>query len=286
MIKIEQLVKCYGDFRLDVSMEVPDGRVTGLIGKNGAGKSTVIKAILGLIRPDDGRVKVMGVESSDMCPVVRSRLGVALSDSGFYSGLSVSDIGKILKKSYRDFDEQWFLAACRDQGLPVNKVIKTFSTGMKAKLRVLTALSHDADLLILDEPTAGLDVEARNEILDILRDYLARNERRSMLITSHIATDLEGICDDIYLIHQGRIILHEDTDIILSDYGVIKGDEETYEKIDKRYLLTTRKEGPVYKCLTRERAFYTENYPGLIVENGGIDDLILMMTGDNYERIV
>ncbi len=286
MIKIEQLVKCYGDFRLDVSMEVPDGRVTGLIGKNGAGKSTVIKAILGLIRPDDGRVKVMGVESSDMSPVVRARLGVALSDSGFYSGLSVSDIGKILKKSYRDFDEQWFLAACRDQGLPVNKVIKTFSTGMKAKLRVLTALSHDADLLILDEPTAGLDVEARNEILDILRDYLARNERRSMLITSHIATDLEGIYDDIYLIHQGRIILHEDTDIILSDYGVIKGDEETYEKIDKRYLLTTRKEGPVYKCLTRERAFYTENYPGLIVENGGIDDLILMMTGDNYERIV
>ena len=227
MIKIEQLVKCYGDFRLDVSMEVPDGRVTGLIGKNGAGKSTVIKAILGLIRPDDGRVKVMGVESSDMSPVVRARLGVALSDSGFYSGLSVSDIGKILKKSYRDFDEQWFLAACRDQGLPVNKVIKTFSTGMKAKLRVLTALSHDADLLILDEPTAGLDVEARNEILDILRDYLARNERRSMLITSHIATDLEGICDDIYLIHQGRIILHEDTDIILSDYGVIKADEET-----------------------------------------------------------
>lgn len=150
MIKIEQLVKCYGDFRLDVSMEVPDGRVTGLIGKNGAGKSTVIKAILGLIRPDDGRVKVMGVESSDMSPVVRARLGVALSDSGFYSGLSVSDIGKILKKSYRDFDEQWFLAACRDQGLPVNKVIKTFSTGMKAKLRVLTALSHDADLLILD----------------------------------------------------------------------------------------------------------------------------------------
>ena len=279
MIKIEQLVKCYGDFRLDVSMELPNGRVTGLIGKNGAGKSTVIKAILGLIRPDDGRVKVMGVESSDMSSVVRARLGVALSDSGFYSGLSVSDIGKILKKTYRDFDEQWFLAACRDQGLPVNKVIKTFSTGMKAKLRVLTALSHDADLLILDEPTAGLDVEARNEILDILRDYLARNERRSMLITSHIATDLEGICDDIYLIHQGRIILHEDTDIILSDYGVIKADEETYEKLDRQYLITTRKEGAMYKCLTKEKAFYAENYPGLIVEKGGIDDLITMMTG-------
>lgn len=286
MIKIEQLTKCYGDFRLNVSMEVPEGRVTGLVGKNGAGKSTTIKAILGLIRPDGGSVKVLGVEASDMTAGDRARLGVALSDSGFNSGLSVSDIGKILKKSYRDFDEQRFLAACRDQGLPVNKVIKTFSTGMKAKLRVLTALSHDADLLILDEPTAGLDVEARNEILDILRDYLARNEKRSMLITSHIATDLEGICDDVYLIHQGRILLHEDTDVILSDYGVIKGDEETYEKLDKRYLLTTRKEGPVYKCLTRERAFYTENYPGLIVENGGIDDLILMMTGDNYERIV
>ena len=150
---------------------------------------------------------------------------------------------------------------------------------MKAKLRVLTALSHDADVLVLDEPTAGLDVEARTEILDILRDYLARNEKRSILITSHIATDLESICDDIYLIHQGRILLHEDTDVILSDYAVIKADEEAYEKLDRRYLLTARKEGAVYKCLTKEKAFYTENYPGLIVENGGIDDLILMMTG-------
>lgn len=279
MIKIEQLAKCYGDFRLEVSMEVQEGRVTGLVGKNGAGKSTTIKAILGLIRPDGGSVKVLGVEASEMTASDRARLGVALSDSGFNSGLSVSDVSRILKRSYRGFDEERFLAACRGQGLPENKIIKTFSTGMKAKLRVLTALSHDADLLILDEPTAGLDVEARTEILDILRDYLARNEKRSILITSHIATDLESICDDIYLIHQGRILLHEDTDVILSDYAVIKADEETYEKLDRRYLLTTRKEGLVYKCLTREKAFYKENYPGLIVENGGIDDLILMMTG-------
>ena len=279
MIKIEQLVKCYGDFRLEVSMEVQEGRVTGLVGKNGAGKSTTIKAILGLIRPDGGSVKVLGVEASDMTASDRARLGVALSDSGFNSGLSVSDVSRILKRYYGGFDEERFLAACWGQGLPENKIIKTFSTGMKAKLRVLTALSHDADLLILDEPTAGLDVEARTEILDILRDYLARNEKRSILITSHIATDLESICDDIYLIHQGRILLHEDTDVILSDYAVIKADEETYEKLDRRYLLTTRKEGPVYKCLTREKAFYKENYPGLIVENGGIDDLILMMTG-------
>lgn len=279
MIKIEQLAKCYGDFRLEVSMEVQEGRVTGLVGKNGAGKSTTIKAILGLIRPDGGSVKVLGVEASEMTASDRARLGVALSDSGFNSGLSVSDVSRILKRSYRGFDEERFLAACRGQGLPENKIIKTFSTGMKAKLRVLTALSHDADLLILDEPTAGLDVEARTEILDILRDYLARNEKRSILITSHIATDLESICDDIYLIHQGRILLHEDTDVILSDYAVIKADEETYEKLDRRYLLTTRKEGPVYKCLTREKSFYKENYPGLIVENGGIDDLILMMTG-------
>lgn len=279
MIKIEQLAKCYGDFRLEVSMEVQEGRVTGLVGKNGAGKSTTIKAILGLIRPDGGSVKVLGVEASEMTASDRARLGVALSDSGFNSGLSVSDVSRILKRSYRGFDEERFLAACRGQGLPENKIIKTFSTGMKAKLRVLTALSHDADLLILDEPTAGLDVEARTEILDILRDYLARNEKRSILITSHIATDLESICDDIYLIHQGRILLHEDTDVILSDYAVIKADEETYEKLDRRYLLSTRKEGAVYRCLTKEKAFYAENYPGLIVENGGIDDLILMMTG-------
>ena len=150
---------------------------------------------------------------------------------------------------------------------------------MRAKLRVLIAISHKAQLLIMDEPTAGLDVEARNDILDLLRQYLLDNEKRSILLTSHISSDLESLCDDIYLIHDGKIVLHEDTDTILSNYGILKVDSEAYEKLDKSYILSTKSEHFGYACFTNEKQFYVENYPNIVIENGNIDELILMMTG-------
>lgn len=279
MIKAKNLTKNYGDFSLNISMELPEGRITGLIGKNGAGKSTTIKSILGLVVPDGGSVEVLGKEAKDLTAKDRQNLGVTLADSGFSNYLTVKDVANILDKMYEKFDKKAFLNRCREQKLPETKQIRQFSTGMKAKLRVLVALSHDAKLLIMDEPTSGLDVEARNEILDILRDYLAENENRSILITSHIATDLEGLCDDIYLIHNGRILLHEETDVILSEYAVLKPSAQELEKLDKQYILKTAKDGFGMACLTNQKQFYAENYPGMVIENCGIDDLILMMTG-------
>lgn len=131
----------------------------------------------------------------------------------------------------------------------------------------------------MDEPTAGLDVEARNEILDLLREYIAQDEKRTILITSHISTDLESLCDDIYLIHDGKIILHEDTDVILEQYGILKVDEEQYRTLDKTAVIRAQKETYGYACFTNDRRFYQENYPQIVVEHGGIDELILMMTG-------
>ena len=279
MIKVDNLVKNYGDFRLDVSLEIPDGTVTGIVGKNGAGKSTLIKAILGLINPDKGHVTINGIESSNLTVTEKASIGVALSDSGFSSYLNVEDVICILRKMYPAFDETSFRNSCSAQGLAFDKRIKDFSTGMRAKLRVLAAISHKAELLIMDEPTAGLDVEARNDILDLLRQYLADNDRRSILITSHISSDLESLCDDIYLIHDGKIVLHEDTDTILSNYAILKTDEDTYARLDKSYILSVKKEPFAYVCFTNEKQFYAENYPDLVIENGNIDDLILMMTG-------
>ena len=279
MVKVDNLVKNYGDFRLDVSLEIPDGTVTGIVGKNGAGKSTTIKAILGLIKPDGGHVTINGTEASKLTGEEKRRIGVALSDSGFSSYLRIEDVICILRKMYPTFDEAFFRKNCKSQGLATGKQIKDFSTGMRAKLRVLAAISHKAELLIMDEPTAGLDVEARNDILDLLRQYLLENDRRSILLTSHISSDLEGLCDDIYLIHDGKIILHEDTDTILSNYAILKMDAETYEQLDKRYILSTKKDHFGYVCFTKEKQFYIENYPGIVIENGTIDDLILMMTG-------
>ena len=275
MIKVENLVKQYGDFKLDVSLEIPDGTVTGLIGKNGAGKSTTIKSILGLIRPDSGHVSINGKEVSALTNSDKYLIGAAMSDSGFSMYLNAEDIIHILKKMYPLFDEKFFRKKCSELRIPLDKQLKEFSTGMRAKIRVLIAISHKAEILIMDEPTAGLDVEARNETLDMLRQYLADNEKCSILITSHISTDLEGLCDDIYMISDGRVVLHEDTDVILGKYALLKMDEKTYNSLDKEYVLSTKKDSFGITCLTNERQFYSENYPELVIENGNIDDLIL-----------
>ena len=149
---------------------------------------------------------------------------------------------------------------------------------MKAKIKLLVAISHQAEFLLLDEPTAGLDVVARQQVLDMLREYM-EEEGRSVLISSHISSDLEGLCDDLYMIDQGKVIFHEETDILLSQYGVLKVTEEQYEKLDKQYIIKKKKESFGYLCLTNEKQFYMENYPELTIEKGNIDEMILIMIG-------
>lgn len=279
MITIEKLQKKYKGFELNVSMTIPEGCVTGLIGKNGAGKSTTIKAILGLIRPDGGSVEILGGKPGENL----NSIGVALSDSNFSMVLTLKDVVRIMRATYKDFDEEKFKNSCTEQGLPFDKPIKEFSTGMKAKLRVLSAISHNAKLLVMDEPTTGLDVLARNEILDMLRAYMEEDPSRSILISSHISSDLEGLCDDIYMINKGEIIMHEDIDTLLGSYGILKMSEKEFEELDKQYIVVNKKERLNVTCLTNEKQFYLENYPSIVVENGSIDDIIVLRLGGNEE---
>lgn len=277
MLRIEHLQKNYKSFSLDCTMEVKPGCVTGLIGQNGAGKSTTFKAALGLVRPDSGSIRILGRDIKDFTAKERQRLGVVLSDSGFSGYLTVADTVPVLGSLYEDFDKAFFLEQIRKAGLPDNKKIKEFSTGMKAKLKVITAVSHNARLLILDEPTAGLDVVARDELLELLREFMEKDEDRAILISSHISGDLETLCDDVYMIHEGKIILHEDTDVLLSDYAVLKMDERQYDTLDKQYILRCRKESFGYSCLTNQKQYYLENYPKLAIIKGTIDEVITMM---------
>lgn len=279
MLNIDHLQKHYKDFMLDVTMEVRPGCVTGLVGRNGAGKSTTFKSVLDLVCPDSGKIQIFGRDSRQLTEKDRQKMGVVLSDSGFSDYLTVKDVHSLLRRMYESYDEGYFLSQCERQGLPMNKKIKEFSTGMKAKLKLVVALSHQAKLLILDEPTLGLDVAMREELLDLLRTYMAADEERSILISSHIATDLESLCDDIYLIHDGSIVLHEDTDVLLSSYAVLKMDEGQYESIDKKYVIKSKKDAFGYSCLTNQKRFYLDNYPQLVIEQSGIDDLILFMIG-------
>ncbi len=277
MLKIEHLKKHYNNFSLDCSLEVKSGCITGLIGQNGSGKSTTFKAILGLISIDGGSVTVFGKDIQSFTAKDKENLGVVLSDSGFSGYLTVKDIIPILKNLYRNFNYMLFINRIRRFQLPLDKKIKDFSTGMKAKLKMLIAISHNAKLLILDEPTSGLDVIARDELLEMLREFMEEEEERSILISSHISSDLETLCDDIYMINDGKIIMHEDTDVLLSNYALLKTDQEQFKKLDKQFIICTKKESYGYSCLTNQKQYYIENNPKIAVEKGTIDNVIAMM---------
>lgn len=277
MLKIDHLRKNYTNFSLDCSLTVMPGCITGLIGQNGAGKSTTFKAVLGLISTDGGNVTLLGKDIRNFTAADRQNLGVVLSDSGFSGYLTISDILPVLGSLYEHFDKTFFMEQVQKAELPLRKQIREFSTGMRAKLKVLVAISHNARFLILDEPTAGLDVIARDELLDLLREYMEADLEHSILISSHISSDLESLCDDIYMIHEGHIVLHEETDVLLSDYALLKMSGEQYSALDKQYILRVKKETYGYSCLTNQKVFYAENYPDIAIEKGSIDEVISMM---------
>ncbi len=277
MLKIEHLKKHYNNFSLNCSLEVHKGCVTGLVGQNGAGKSTTFKAVLGLVSAGSRSITVFGKDLKDFTPEDREDLGVVLADSGFSGYLTVNDIIPVLKNMYRHFDYTFFTEQVKKFHLPLDKKIKEFSTGMKAKLKVIVAVSHNARLLILDEPTAGLDVIARDELLEMLRNFMETDEERSILISSHISSDLETLCDDIYMIDNGQVVLHEDTDVLLGSYALLKVSEEQFNKLDQQFIVCSKKESYGYSCLTNQKQYYIENYPKIAIEKGTVDEVITMM---------
>lgn len=281
-LEYNQVVKKYDGFQLDCTMTVEEGCVTGLIGRNGAGKSTAFKAALGLIRVDGGSITLDGKDVATLGAKEKEKIGVVLSDSGFSSYLAIKDVICIMKGMYKNFRKEEFVERCKRFGLPMDKQMKDFSTGMKAKLKVLTAMSYGAKLLILDEPTAGLDVVARDEILDMLRDYMESGEN-SILISSHISSDLEGLCDDVYMIDNGKIVLHEETNVLLDEFGVLKVTKAQYEALDKAYIMSKKQEAFGYALLTREKRFYQENYPEIAIEKAGIDQIITLLISGKRE---
>ena len=281
MLEIKGVKKSYGEFQLDCSLNVEKGRINGLVGENGAGKSTLFKTVLGLISYDAGEIKILGKTQEELSEKEKEKeeLGVVLAEAGFTGYLKGKDVEAVLARLYPKFEAEKFHQMCEEYQIPLNKFIKEYSTGMKAKLNLIIALTHQAEFLMLDEPTAGLDVGAREGMLDILRGYMEEKPERSILISSHISSDLEHLCDDIYVIHKGKIVLHEEMDTILEKYAVLKVSEEQYRAMDKRYLLKERKEFFGIACLTNEKQYYIENYPEIVVESGSLDQVILMLTG-------
>ena len=227
-ITLQGLTKHFPAFTLDsITLSVPAGSVMGMVGENGAGKSTTIKLILGLLTPDAGTIEVLGAPGLPD----REHIGVVFDECCFPDSLSARDIGRILGVSYRTWSHKAFADYLARFSLPHKKAIKDYSRGMKMKLAIACALSHDSRLLILDEPTSGLDPVMRDEILDIFYDFM-QDETHTILISSHITSDLEKICDYISFLHQGRLVLCGEKDDLLARFGVLHCDEETLTALD------------------------------------------------------
>lgn len=276
ILRLKNITKKYSNFELSCTMDLEEGRVTGLIGANGTGKTTTFKGILDLIHLDGGKVELFDTPHKQLSREQKEKIGVVLNERTFSGYLTLKQISSIMEKTYKKFKRNWFLEQCLYYQLPLNKKIKDYSTGMRAKMKLLLALSYDPQLLILDEPTEGLDIVARDELLNLLRTYM-EEENRSILISSHVSSDLENFCDDVYFIHDGTIIYHEEMPVLLDEYGIVKVKEEEYKKLDETFLLYKKREPFGYSCLTTNKQFYQENYPEIIVDRGSIDEMLLMI---------
>lgn len=275
VVEIKGLCKNYKEFSLDhVTFNIPKGSIVGLVGENGAGKSTSIKAILGLIHMDGGGISVFGRDISQLERQQKEMIGVVLDNCGFHDTLNCRDINKIMKRMYTQWDEAAFESYRQRFHLPETKKVKEYSKGMKQKLTIATALSHNAKLLIMDEATSGLDPIVRDEILDILLEFI-QDEEHSVLISSHIISDLEKVADYITFLHQGRVKFSENKDVLVYQYGVVKCTEEDYKAMDKKHVLAVRRNAYSFEVLIDNKEEFERKNRQLTVDNTTIEEIIL-----------
>ncbi len=236
-IEVKELTKIYPGFKLDkVSFTLPSGCILGLVGENGAGKSTTIKLILNMIEKDGGEVRILGRENTDNIKVTKEDVGVVLDEVGIPDVLNAKQVGKIMKNTFKNWSEKEYGENLKKLSVPVDKPFKDFSRGMKMKLGIAVALSHKAKLLILDEATSGLDPVVRDEVLDIFCEF-TRDENHSVLMSSHIVSDLEKLCDYIAFLHKGKLLLFEEKDVLLAEYGAVHCSESRLSELDKSAVI-------------------------------------------------
>ena len=277
-LEVCHLTKDYGSFKLDdVSFTVPGGTIMGLIGENGAGKSTTIKCILNLIHRDGGEISVFGLDAVRDERVVKSQVGVVLDESLFHDTLNPVQVGKTLSKLYPNWDGTCYGSYLRKFELPEKKTVKTFSRGMKMKLAIAAAFAAKPRLLILDEATSGLDPVVRDEILDEFLNFI-QDEEHSILISSHITSDLEKAADYVTYLHKGRVVLSGAKDELLDSYGKLVCSRTDLERVDRSLLAGSRVGQFGCEALVKDRHAFARHYPGLTVDPATLED-IMVFTG-------
>ena len=276
-ICIRGLCKHYEDFSLEnLNLTVPTGTIVGFVGENGAGKTTTLKAIFGAIRTDRGSIEVLGCTDPDRLD--KSQIGVVMEDSFFYETLTPRQVNSIMKSLQPGWDSAEFARLLHDYQLPEKKLIKDMSKGMRMKFRLATALAHKPKLLILDEATSGLDPVVRGEVLDYLRDYI-QDENHSVLMSSHITSDLEKVADSIAYLHKGRLLFQMERDELLEKYGVLRCSPEQLEVLDNRFKVATRETGFTCETLVNDAAAARRALPDAVIDRASIEDIMQFYTG-------
>lgn len=276
LITVDNIVKKYKNFTLDkVSFELESGHIYGFVGENGSGKSTTMKAISSLINLDEGHVLINGKESKDLEPEEREKLGFTLDEICLPDNLKIRLINNILKSAFENWDETLFFKYLTTFNIDVNKKIKELSKGMKAKFNIIISLCHGASILILDEPMNGLDPVARDEFCTLLNDYIEEEgENRTILISSHIISDLEKICTDFIFIHNGKIILNDSKKVIDSGFLKLTLNEDEFEAFDKFKIVRFKKMGRNYDVLIANSE-ENKNIPN--VEKASAEDILIFL---------
>lgn len=276
-IELNEVTKKYEGFTLDkVSFKVPTGSIMGFVGENGAGKSTTLKAVLGLISIDSGSVKLFGKNRKKEGGEQNEEIGVVLDECCFPEQLMAKDISVILKRIYGHWDDKKYFDYLKRFGLPTDKVIKEFSKGMKMKLSISAALAHNPKLLIMDEATSGLDPIVRDEMLDIFQEFI-EDETHSILMSSHITSDLEKIADYITFIHDGKIRFSENKDVLLEHYGIVRCGRTEYERLDQKHVKGVRKGDFGIEALVDNKEELLRRNGNLVVDKTSIDEIMLLL---------
>lgn len=271
---VKQLSKVYPNFELkNISFEIPKGKIMGLVGENGAGKSTTINAILDLIKPDDGEVRFWGQQLTNNHKL-KEDIGVVFDEVNFYETLTPQKVGNIAKNAYTKWDMELYRKYIERFNIPEDKEIKTLSKGTKMKLCIAVAMSHDPKLLILDEATSGLDPIVRNDVLEVFLEFV-RDTENSILISSHITTDLEKVADYITFIHNGKLLFCKSKSELLNKYGIIQCRQNEFDLIDKNDILACRKENSQWQILVANKKI-AENKYNLNIKNTTLEDILLL----------
>lgn len=282
-LEIKNLNKQYTNFQLkDINFNLHKGTIMGFIGENGAGKTTTIKSILNLINIDSGVILFEGKDiTKDMSQQQKEAIGVVLDECCFHDVLRVKDIQKIMKNMYKNWDTAMFQSYIEQFKIPGNKTIKEFSKGTKMKLNLAVALAHKPKLLILDEATSGLDPVIRNQILDVFLDFI-QDEDHTILLSSHITTDLERICDYITFIHEGQIVFSQAKDEILENYGIVRCTNSNATIYDSSYIISMKKTQFNSSILIKNKGRFLRQYPNSIIEPITLEEIMLFYKGGEW----